>query len=212
MSVIAPLAGLLPPSEFLSKIRRAVEKHAPILGQLRSERAERDSVRSLREQQDSAYERSLARDRERAQQKREQEAKQKQEEAAARKVQGEKEHAAQNLEQWKLWRASRMRPTPAAGSKDAVNVRIKLPGGGMEVQRFDGGLDVEEIYAFVECKDILDTAMSKEASEPKDFMHEYTFRLVSPMPRVEYDLEDSGSIRERLGRNATLHVEAIDNE
>jgi FAS-associated factor 2 len=54
--------------------------------------------------------------------------------------------------------------------------------------------------------------MGKEASEPKDFMHEYTFRLVSPMPRVEYDLEGSGSIRERLGRNATLHVEAIDNE
>jgi FAS-associated factor 2 len=105
-----------------------------------------------------------------------------------------------------------MHPTPPAGSRDAVNVRIKLPGGGMEVRRFDGGLDVEEIYAFVECKDILDSAISKEASEPKDFKHEYPFRLVSPIPRVEYDLETSGSIRERVGRNATLHVETIDDE
>jgi FAS-associated factor 2 len=112
---------------------------------------------------------------------------------------------------WKLWRAARLHPEPAADDKTAVRVSVRMPDGERLIRRFDGELDVEEIYAFVDCWDILrDGAESKEASKPTDFKHEYSFRLVSPVPRVVYDIKDSGSLRERLGRSANLMVETVD--
>ena len=213
MSIIAPLTGLMPPSKFLSKIRRAIESHAPELNRLRNERAERDATRSIRDQQDSAYERSLARDRERAKQKREEEDNRKREEEESRRLEDRRERAIQDKRMWKLWRAARLQAEPAPDDKNAVRVSVRMPDGERLIRRFDGELDVEEIYAFVDCWDILKNgAESKEASQPMAYKHEYAFRLVSPVPRVVYDLKGSGSIRERVGRSANLMVETIDVE
>jgi FAS-associated factor 2 len=40
----------------------------------------------------------------------------------------------------------------------------------------------------------------------------YKFQLVSPMPREVYDLEKTGSLKERIGRSGNLIVERIVGE
>jgi FAS-associated factor 2 len=75
---------------------------------------------------------------------------------------------------------------------------------------------MEELYAFVECYDVLqeagtDTSEKTIVAEPEGFDHQYGFRLVSPMPRVVYEV-DAGVAREKIGRGGTLLVEPIDEE
>jgi FAS-associated factor 2 len=213
MSIIAPLSGLLPPTEFLAKIRRAISNHAPEIGRLQAERAERNASRSIREQQDSAYERSLARDRERAKQKKEEEERQKAEDEKLRKEEEEHERALRNLQDWKTWRAARVLPEPSADDSTAVRLSIRLADGERAVRRFAGSASVEEIYAFVECFDLLKADhLTKEASKPEDFVHKYNFNLVSPMPRTVYESTSPGTAREVIGRSANLIVEMIDDD
>ena len=60
MSVVCRISGTSSPSEFVEKLRTAISQNKEPLEQNRAARAEQQASRSLREQQDSAYERSLA--------------------------------------------------------------------------------------------------------------------------------------------------------
>jgi FAS-associated factor 2 len=89
---------------------------------------------------------------------------------------------------------------------------VRLPSGERVVRKFRSDAELEELYAFVECYDLLseDAGMSeKEAQEPEGYEHAYKFQLVSPMPREVYDLDKTGSLRERIGRSGNLIVERI---
>jgi FAS-associated factor 2 len=52
----------------------------------------------------------------------------------------------------------------------------------------------------------------KEVQEPEGYEHVYKFQLVSPMPREVYDLNKTGSLRERIGRSGNLIVERVVGE
>jgi FAS-associated factor 2 len=213
MSVVCRLAGPIPPTTFLSKVQRTVEQHAPELTRIRLQRQEQDSVRSLREQQDSAYERSLAQDRERARKKKEEEDKKKREEEEARQAELEKENHARNLEQWRRWRAQSIKPEPRADAKDVVRISLRMPDGERLVRKFAADLGIEELYAFVECYDVLQLGdLDETVEEPKGFKHEYSFKLFSPMPREAFELEAGGSLKDRIGRSGNLIVEKIRSE
>jgi FAS-associated factor 2 len=214
MSIIAPLTGPLPPVDLLTRIRRAMEQHAPELTVLRAERAERDATRNIRAEQDSAYERSLAKDRERARQKREEEERRRVDAEKAALAAQEAQRAAKELAQWKTWRASRMRPEPPAEDRGACRVSLRMPDGERVVRRFEGEADVEEIYAFVECYAELRNGeqANKDVTRPEGFVHRYRFHLVSPMPRVVYEVNDLGPIRDKLGRSTNLIVETIEED
>jgi FAS-associated factor 2 len=217
MSIIAPLAGPLPASDFLARIRRAIDQHTPELTVLRAERAERDATRNIRAEQDSAYERSLAKDRERARQKREEQERLRQDAEKAALAEREAQQAAEDLAQWKTWRASRIREEPPVGDRSACRVSLRMPDGERVVRRFEGEADVEEIYAFVECYDVLQNRggsgeKNKDTPRPESFVHRYRFHLVSPMPRTVYEVNDLGPIRSKLGRSTNLIVETIEEE
>ncbi|KAL4880120.1 hypothetical protein BJY04DRAFT_191729 [Aspergillus karnatakaensis] len=214
MSVIARMSGLTSPAEFVEKLRTGISQNKEPLERIRSTRAEQQASRSLREQQDSAYERSLAIDRERARQRREAEAARQREEQLAAERQAAEEKRIRDLEQWKQWRARSIPEEPDADVKDAVRISIRLLSGDRVVRKFGPEADMEELYAFVECYDILKEADLSEkttAEKPDGFDHTYGFRLVSPMPRVVHEA-DAGSIREQVGRNGSLLVELIDEE
>ncbi|KAL2863760.1 clathrin-mediated endocytosis regulator UBX3 [Aspergillus lucknowensis] len=214
MSVITRISGVTSPAEFVEKLRTAISQNREPLERIRSTRAEQQATRSLREQQDSAYERSLAIDRERARQRREAEAARQREEQLAAERQAAEEKQIRDLEQWKQWRSQSIQKEPAADVKDAVRISIRLLSGERVIRRFAPDADMEELYAFVECYDILkelDTSEKITSEKPDGFDHQYGFRLVSPMPRVVYGV-DAGSVREKIGRGGTLLVEPIDNE
>lgn len=213
MSILTSLAGPMPASEFLSRIRRAMDSHMPELTRLRADQAERDVTRSIREEQDTAYERSLARDRERAKQKREEEERKRIQVEEIAQAERELQRAAENKENWKLWRAAHIKAEPPASDKNAPRVSLRLPDGQRLIRRFDGASVIEDIYAFVECWEILNTGTQvKNATKPEKFEHQYGFRLVSPMPRVVYDVKETDTISNKIGRSANLIVEIIDEE
>lgn len=214
MSVIARLAGPMPPSTYVAKLQSAISTYAPQLAEVRSARSAQEFERNLRQEQDSAYERSLAQDRERARQRREAEAAQ----AAAEKKAAEKAEAAAahavNLDTWRRWRAQQIIPEPPATAKDSVRIGLRMPESAERVtRRFTADASIEELYAFVECHQVIrQEASAAIVSKPLNFEHKYGFRLVSPMPRVIYGLEEGGTIGERIGRSGNLIVEPIDED
>jgi FAS-associated factor 2 len=121
------------------------------------------------------------------------------------------ERYAQNLEQWRKWRAASIPSEPSPDSKDIVRIAVKLPSEERVVRKFTADAHIEELYAFVECYDLLNADVSSEkVQEPAGFEHEYKFQLVSPMPREVYDLKAGGTIKERIGRSGNLIVEKTD--
>lgn len=213
MSVVGRIAGITTPSEFMTRLRTAITSNQEPLERIRSTRAEQQASRSLREQQDSAYERSLAIDRERARQRREAEAARQREAQEAAERQAAEEKKQQNFAQWKLWRAQTLGAEPGTEVKDAVRISVRLPSGERIMRRFAPEADIEELYAVVECYEVLqDEARPTDVGEPEGFEHQYRFRLVSPMPRAVYAVEDGGTIREKIGRGGNLLVEPIEDD
>ncbi|KAI1080503.1 hypothetical protein F5B20DRAFT_589278 [Whalleya microplaca] len=225
MSIVKRLVGPLSPSTYLAELETAINKYAPDLASVRAERAATDMARSLRSEQDSAYERSLARDRERARQRREAA----EQAAAAEKRALEGAEAAQRRAelraQWRRWRATTIAPEPPVDAK-VVRLALKMPessgGGGRVVRRFAADTTMEELYAFVECHDLLAGKEGEEEEEeegevedektperPEDYDHEYKFRVVAPMPRVVYEPDEAATVGERIGRSGNLIVEDI---
>jgi FAS-associated factor 2 len=209
MSVVGRVAGLTAPTEFVNRLRTAISSNQEPLERIRSTRAEQQASRSLREQQDSAYERSLAIDRERARQRREAEAAQQREEQEAADRQAAEEKRQQDLIQWKQWRVQSLRQEPDPDAKDAVRISVRLPSGERIMRRFAHDADIEELYAVVECYEELQAGEIPAVSAPVGFEHQYGFRLVSPMPRAVYAVENGGTIRDKIGRGGNLLVEPI---
>jgi FAS-associated factor 2 len=217
MGIVKRLVGLMPPSTYLSELQAAMEKYGADLNRVRAERAAQDFARTLRDEQDSAYERSLAIDRERAREK-----KQAAEAAAAaeKRALAEAEAAAERAEkrrQWKSWRAPRILPEPPASDRKVVRVALKMPeglGGERIVRRFAQDVTVEELYAFVECQDILrgETLEEEKVEKPDGYEHKYEFRIASTLPRVVYEPSTTSTMLETIGKSGNLIVEELSDD
>jgi FAS-associated factor 2 len=209
MSVIARIAGPVTPDAFTTTLRNAMNTHADALATVRETRNAQTAARRLREDQEQAYERSLAADRERTRREKEEREKAKKEEEEAKQKAEEAQRLEKKKEQWKHWRAAQIKPELTSG--DVVRVSIRMGDGERVVRKFDGGLPLEEVYAFVECYDILkaEEAAQENAEKPQNFEFEYKFNLVSPMPREVVGLQKGGTIKERIGRAGNFVVEEI---
>jgi FAS-associated factor 2 len=210
MSKIATSAGPVGAQDLITKLQTAMQNHNQELDRVRRQRQEQQASRNLRQEQESAYERSLAQDREKARKKREEAAEKEKAEREERERAEQKAEYARKLQQWRRWRAQSIPSEPGAEEKEAVRMSIRLSSGERVIRKFRADADLEELYAFVECYDILQEGISeKQVSEPDGYAHEYTFQLVSPMPREVYELDKGGSIRDRIGRSGNLIVEKI---
>ncbi|KAI1392177.1 uncharacterized protein F4822DRAFT_118071 [Hypoxylon trugodes] len=213
MSIVKRLSGPLPGPAYVAELQTALAKYAPDLAGARAERAAQEVARNLRTEQDSAYERSLAKDRERARQRREAEAAAKEAEKRAIEEAEAAERKARLREQWKRWRAANIAPEPEASAKDVVRLALKMPDdgpAGRVVRRFAKDSTTEELYAFVECYDLLQSGdLDLEKVEPEGYEHEYKFRIASPLPRVVYEPDESATLAATIGRSGNLIVENI---
>lgn len=213
MSTIARVTGLQPASAFVAKLRTAIAQHSATLDRVRATRNEQQATRNIREEQNSAYERSLAQDRERARQRREAEAAQTRAEQEARAKADAEEREVRKAEQWKQWRAQSILAEPGPGVEDATRVSIRLTSGERVIRKFTKNAEMEELYAFVECYDVLRAQEDLSAAmKPTGYKHSYKFRLVSPMPRTVYDVEGGGTVAGKLERSGNLIVEPINDE
>lgn len=217
MGIVKRLAGPIPSETYISEIQGALEKYGGELAAVRAERVANEVARTIRTEQDNAYERSLAIDRERSRKQRE--AAQAAEEAE--KVAKERAEAAalreEKRRQWRAWRATKILPEPPAGDKNVVRVAIKLPGqsgGGRVVRRFPADAMLEELYAFVECYgvEVDQDEDNSDREQPEDYEHEYSFRVASNLPRQVYQPSTTTTIGEKVGRSGNLIVEDFTDE
>ncbi|KXJ89407.1 thioredoxin-like protein [Microdochium bolleyi] len=220
MSIVKRLVGPVAPQTYVAELQAAITKYAPDLASARAERTAQEVTRNLRNEQDSAYERSLAVDRERARQRKEAEAAA----ALAEKTAQEEAEAAERLarlrEQWRRWRATTIAPEPdsTANAKDIVRLALKMPegsGAGQRiVRKFAATTTVEELYAFVECFEYLEAEDEGDIKKPSGYEHVYKFKIASLMPRVVYEPEADGSatLGDKIGRSGNLIVEAFADE
>jgi FAS-associated factor 2 len=184
MGIVKRMTGPISPTAYVDGLQSAISKYAPDLEGVRAERTAQAVVRDLRSEQDSAYERSLARDRERARQRKEAEAAA----AAAERRALEEAEAAERLEQtrqqWRKWRATTIAPEPDTGAKDAVRLALNIPSTGRIIRKFAGQTTLEELYAFVDCYDLLQAQVASEKiTQPEGYEHKYAFRIASVLPR-----------------------------
>ncbi|KAK4200165.1 hypothetical protein QBC40DRAFT_74033 [Triangularia verruculosa] len=214
MGIVKRLAGPMTPAAYVAGLQDTVTKYSPDLNGVRAERAAQEHARNLRNEQDSAYERSLARDRERARQKREAEAAAA---AAEKRALEEAEKAARQEElrrQWRKWRATTLAPEPEA--KDAVRLALNMPasaGGGRIIRRFASTTTLEELYAFVECYDLLqEQYLDEKLSEPESYEHKYGFQIASMLPRETLEPSKIITIGQKMGRGGSLVVEDLIDE
>lgn len=208
MGIVKRLTGPMAPETYLSELQGAMEKYGTDMEGVRAERAAQEVSRNIRTEQDSAYERSLAIDRERARERREAAAAAEEAERRAREQADAAAQLAERRRQWKSWRAARIVAEPAAGDKDVVRVALKMPeasGAGRLVRRFPHGAAVEELYAFVECFDVAQEQAGE--ARPDGYEHEYTFRIVSTLPRVVYEPSTTDTMGDKIGKSGNLIVE-----
>ncbi|KAG8528799.1 uncharacterized protein KY384_006487 [Bacidia gigantensis] len=212
MSTIARITGAVSPPIFVAQLKRAIEQQTPSLLAARSQRSEQQSTRDIRTEQNSAYERSLAQDRERARQRREVEAARVREAEDACQKADEEGKREQKAQQWICWRASNMAPEPSAGVERTVRVSVRTVSGQRILRKFGPDAMIEDIYAFVECYDIWKSGGLPEVAKPDNYEHSYNFRLVSPMPRTEYDIQEQSTISSTFDRSANLIVESLNED
>nr|POE86422.1 ubx domain-containing protein 10 [Quercus suber] len=210
MSRVSTSAGPITSQDLIAKMRTAIQQRNQDLEGIRRQRQEQQASRTLRQEQESAYERSLAQDREKARKKREEAAIVEKAEKEQRKLAERKAEDAHNLARWRRWRAQSL--SSESDAPDAVRMSIRLTSGERVIRKFPPGAEVEELYAFVECYDILDEQSEKDAPKPEGYDHVYKFQLVSPMPREVYNVAKGGSIRARIGRSGNLIVERVGDE
>ncbi|KAF1811442.1 hypothetical protein P152DRAFT_437813 [Eremomyces bilateralis CBS 781.70] len=216
MSVICRLAGPTPPDDFANKLHAAMAHHADALNGVRATRTAQQATRNIRAEQDSAYERSLAQDRERARVRREAEAAARREEEEARQRAEEERRNADRVQMWRKWRARRIHAEPE-GMEGAVRVSLRMGDGERVVRRFSGEDRVEEMYAFVECFEVL-TSGELERDEESELdetdlgEYKFGFQLVSPMPREVIRPDEKRTIAEVIGRSGNLIVEKMDED
>lgn len=201
MKALAYITGETDPAQFVDALRAQVEKHHPERMALVLDRQEREAERVLRDEQNAAYERSLAADREREKQAQQESARVEKEaltaQAEAEKAALESERLkqakaalAQTRHEWKLWRAGELARQAAAAAGGAgatektARVSIRLLSGHRLIHNFAASQTLEDIYAYVECYDLLGTDPEKTpTAPPQGYTHEYGFQLASAMPR-----------------------------
>jgi FAS-associated factor 2 len=208
MSVIMRAVGPMSAQELVGKLGSAITAQEAQLHSARSHRQEQQASRNLRDEQDSAYERSLAQDRERARRKREETEAQERAEREAREAADLEETKRRRFQQWRQWRAQSLPPEPDMDVQEVTRLSIRLPSGDRVVRKFRPDADLEELYAFVECYDV--PKGGEHVDEPPGYEHSFGFRLVSPMPRTVFNLNAGGSIGERVGKGGNLIVEPKD--
>ncbi|OAA35779.1 UBX domain protein [Metarhizium rileyi] len=222
MGIVKRLVGPMSSNTYLSELQNSVEKYGSDLDGVRAERTAQQVSRNLRSEQDSAYERSLAIDRERVRQRKEAAAAAEAAESLAREKAQEAALLEKKRSQWKVWRATKLLPEPAVGDKNVVRVALKMPegsGAGRLVRRFAQDAPVEELYAFVECYDRLRARQDGAADDddeagftveaPEAYEHQYSFRIASTLPRVVYEATTAATLGERIGKSGNLIVEEM---
>ncbi|KAG5519803.1 hypothetical protein PMAC_000076 [Pneumocystis sp. 'macacae'] len=213
ISSLARIEGFILPGDMIATLETYIAQHFPKIQQLKIAKKKQLIARQIRDQQDNAYEASLAIDRERMlQRKKEERHKAEIEKKRQRKLDNAKTLET-NRTQWKIWRASKLFPEPASDSPQVAKISLRLQNGERIVRTFDKNASIEEIYAFIECRNINIDNFNKPLEPPLNYIHKFNFQLVSPMPRQIIKNTEQKILEEKnLFPTGNIIVEDLDEE
>ena len=229
MTLLTRIEGAVTTTQLTSTLTSAVTRTRATLTQRRAIKQEQASARELRRMQEEAYTTSLAADR----------AKQESARLAAEnsaRLAHEKEERllqrqrrAEDRDAWRAWKAADLRKKGLVGLRSEIGrtarVGVRLLGGERIVQMFPGEMALEEVYSFVECYDLLfpqrdggialrnSETHEVEAVKPKEYEHEFEFRLVVPYPRKVID-SGMGAVKNEaaLWPSGSIVVEEVEED
>lgn len=182
----------------IQTMAEAVQRHEHNIEAARQEQNGREAERRLREQQNAAYEASLARDQEREREKKEREEKERELRELEEKQQQELEREKERRNQWRWATFGRLcaqqKQEDAASSRCKLSLRLE--DGTRVVQAFSGDKTIQDVIDFVETREVASeweqTGTSPFGSDlsaikfPECHDHEHDFKLVSQLPRVVF--------------------------
>jgi len=197
--------------EFGARCARAIADHEPKLLALRLDRQQFSADRAIREEQDSAYERSLQADRQKAAEKREKEAQEQEQEQA--RATAEHERAAGRAA-WLAGVASRAQAAVEVGAAPSARVSIRLPSGERLNVRIAGDAPVVAVYDIVYAHlhrsepPFTPSSESGEQAEPDSVdPSAYGFSLTSTVVRRPLGFDGKVRDTDALWPNGVLMVE-----
>lgn len=195
LELVYALQGLPEPlsvSSIIFQMREAYDKNEPHMALLRERLHSEIAERSMRLDQDAAYQRSLQADRERENQ---------------RQLQRQREADAEahrcNLVKWAVSRVTQLDET----SPDRVKIAVRLIGGRRVTQEFSKQSRVADVYAW--CY-LTNAGIEPQANgtPPVDFVPVFPFKLVNVYPRHELLFSDAVVCEcELLQKNGNLVME-----
>ncbi|KAJ3301647.1 hypothetical protein HDV03_000526 [Kappamyces sp. JEL0829] len=206
MKVVHRFFGVCPPEECIDVFTRVANQLDRNYAAIRAERfpwspaddrAERDAGRSIREQQDAAYQLSLQADREKAALLKKEAEEKRQRELQAEQALQDEENRRQAKRERKIELASALVPEPPANAKAVTRINIRLPSGERIIRRFDATKPIQLLYDFIETKDL----------DPIDLLAEFV--VVNTYPRKEYPDRSKTFQETGLFPNATVLVEEV---
>lgn len=183
-----------------SNLESILKKEYPALLQMRQQKQTIEVERIIREQQDARFNESLRRDQERSRQ---------QQEEQNRERHDEEQRILRK--KWLLWR-KRFLQIEAPAEHDHSKIAVRMPDGNRIVRKFDAALPIEEIYAFIELynEDLLSSEEDYLQNDPPaNYVHEYKFKLVVPVPRKELDQNKTISEETAIYPTGNIVIEDI---
>ncbi|KAJ1906186.1 Ubx domain-containing protein [Coemansia sp. IMI 209127] len=217
--------------ELTRRLGVSVEANEQALQAAQREQEARDSDRRLREQQNAAYEASLARDRERERLVREREQSEHTQRAEEERRQREREGWEKRREQWRWATLARIMREDSNSEVDVMaskkkpmgRFQLRLEDGTRLVRAFAADATMQHVFDFIETRGVAEKWGSLKTTPhgddldairfPEEYTHEYDFALVSQFPRVVFD-HTGAALGEVMAANglwpsATLIVEPL---
>ncbi|KAI9292323.1 hypothetical protein K502DRAFT_325856 [Neoconidiobolus thromboides FSU 785] len=192
-----------------------MERLDPELIVLRSERAEQEAARMIREQQDMAYQNSLLADQEKAKRREKQ---REEEEREERRLKVEFENKALQARYHYLYHNKLLQQLSLEPNSSEPNVSrfsIRLLNGERAIRRFRASDTILDLYEYVETllpleEDAPTTPHSESIDElPDGYQHQFLFRLHSAFPRTCIEPTETVLSETNFWPGANLMVESI---
>ncbi|CAG8521636.1 13540_t:CDS:2 [Racocetra persica] len=212
MTVVDRIEGSLSPEVLIARLTILISRYGPGLQRFRNERAERDSARQIREQQDNAYLASLQADQAKERKARELEEAKKLASERARREAEERKLMLANKEKWRRWALTQLPNEPNQNETEVTSLSFRLLNGERVVRRFRA--DDTMVYIFVDTYHMRnETSSSADIQPPKDYEHNFDFLLVS-FPRTVHQADKFKTIKSESGLwpSANLIVESLTTE
>ena len=202
MAVIDRIEGPVTPTTMIRRFEAVMTRIEPSLNQLRMEREQRELERRMRQDQDKAYQESLARDQEKERKKE----KAKRELQLKEELERKKEMMQKQYIQYLVGLFESR--TETATDQPTTKINFRFANGERVICPFYASDSLLSLYQFVEAYPHLNKVEPLN-EPPKDYTHEFNFTIHSLFPKTIYEADDTVQIKNIKGLwpSATLIVE-----